>query len=185
MKAKDNFIKRCKEGKPTKYNNEKHIGLLFETFKAGEGIMAFCAEALISKQTFYDWLKAHKEFKEAYDIAINISGRKWETEPLTNPNFNFPYWSTIMRNRFGYGKPRVQVNKDTTPIARIEAIWSGLEEGSLSAQEATQIASIVTTQANILNNQPQETAQIKRESREELMAKVHAIQKVIDYKNGR
>lgn len=185
MKTKDNFIKHYKEGKPTKYDKEKHIGLLFDVFNKGEGVAAFLDEAVVSKQTFYDWLKAHKEFAEAYEGAINRSHRKWEAYPLKNPNFNFPYWSIIMRNRFGYGKPKVRIIKDATPIARMNAIWEGLEEGELSAQEATQLGSLVTTQNNILANQSPESEVFKRDTREELMEKIYAMQKVIDYSKGK
>lgn len=178
--TKEAFIKHCKGGKPTKYEGDRHVGMLFEVFKRGEGIVAFCAEALVSKPTFYEWLKAHKEFQEAYDVAINISAKKWETEMITNPDLNFGYWSTIMRNRFGYGKPRIRKLKDAMPIERITAIFEGLEEGELTAQEATQIASVVNTQANILANQTQEPDQFKRNSPEELTEKLLLTQRVID-----
>lgn len=105
--------------------------------------------------------------------------------PRKNPDFNVAYWSIIMRNRFGYGKPKVRIVKDATPIARMNAIWEGLEEGELSAQEATQLSSVARTQADILANQKQGTEPFELETKEEIMAKVYAIQKVIDYKNGK
>ena len=185
MMIKDNFVKHYRAGKPTKYEEEKHIGLLFDVFSKGEGVAAFLDEAAISKQTFYDWLKAHKEFAAAYEGALNRSQRKWEAYPKDNPDFNFPYWSTIMRNRFGYGKPKVRIVKDATPIARMNAIWEGLEEGELSGQEATQLSSVATAHYNILASQSPESEQFKLETKEEIMAKVYAIQKVIDYKNGK
>jgi hypothetical protein len=177
----DNFVERSKGGQPTKYKGENHIRLLFDVFSEGEEVMAFCAKALISKNTFYDWLKAHEEFKRAYDIAVCLAGAWWESYPKNNPDFSFPYWSTIMRNRFGYGKPKVRIVKDAAPSARINAIWEGLEEGELSAQEASQLGSLVTIQENILKNQSQETEEFKRDTREELMEKIYAMQKIIDY----
>jgi hypothetical protein len=185
MKTEKDFIKRYTGGNPTKYDKEKHIGLLFNVFKEGKGLAAFFNAASIGKRTFYDWLEAHKEFKEAYEAAIYFSQEIWEDYPKNNPDFNFPYWSTIMRNRFGYGKTRVKIVKDAKPLDRMDAIWKGLEEGELSTQEATQLGSLVTIQDNILKNQPQETEQFKRDTREELMAKVDAIQKVIDYAEGK
>lgn len=187
METIDNLIKQIKSCKPTKYDVDKHLKIIMDVFHKGEGVMAFCAEAGICKDTFYDWLKVHKEFKKAYKIALNIAGRQWEAYPLNNtsPNFNFPYWSTIMRNRFGYGKTKVQIVKDATPIARMNAIWEGLEEGELSAQEATQLSSVANTHASILVNQKQGTEPFELETKEEIMAKVYAIQKVIDYKNGK
>jgi len=181
MKTKDDFIKRYTAGRPTKYDQKKHIGLLFNVFKEGEGVAAFLDEAAVSKQTFYDWLKAHPEFKEAYEGAINCSQRKWETHPKDNPDFNFPYWSMIMRTRFGYGKPKVRIVKDATPIARMSAIWEGLEEGELSAQEATQLSSVARTQAEILGNQSLELEPLKQYTQEEKEAQIKEMQKIIDY----
>ncbi len=110
----EQFFKSAMSGRPTKYVPEQHIKLLYNIFNQKEGIMAFCAEALIGQTTFFNWLKKHKEFKNAYDIAINIAGRQWEKLPQEDSDFNFPYWSTIMKNRFGYGKPRIDVNNNAT-----------------------------------------------------------------------
>jgi hypothetical protein len=185
MKNKDDFIKHHTSGQPTKYDEKKHIGILFDVFKEGKDLAAFFNRASIGKKTFYNWLEAHKEFKEAYEAAVYLAQEIWEDYPKHDPDFNFPYWSIIMRNRFGYGKPKVRIAKDATPLARIDAIWDGLEEGELSTQEATQLSSIANTHASILANHKQGTEAFELETKEEIMAKVYAIQKVIDYKNGR
>ena len=149
LAMKEKFLKQIASGQPTKYDKEKHIELLFDIFSKGEGVMAFCAETLISERTFYKWLHSHKEFEEAYKGVISIAGRQWEAYPLKkDPSFNFPYWSTIMRNRFGYGRPRVQVMKDASSRDRLTSVWKGLEEVALTTNEAIQITSL----ANIENN---------------------------------
>ena len=187
METKDNLIKQIKSCKPTKYDIDKHLKIIMDVFYKGEGVMAFCAEAGICKDTFYEWLKVHKEFKTAYKIALNIAGRQWEAYPLNNtsPNFNFPYWSIIMRNRFGYGKTKVRIVKDATPLARMNAIWDGLEEGELSAQEATQLSSVARTQAEILGNQSLELEPLKQYTREEKEAQIKEMQEMIDYAKGK
>lgn len=185
MKTEKDFIKRFTSGKPTKYDKEKHIGLLFNVFNKGKGLAAFFNAASIGNKTFYDWLEAHEEFKEAYEAAVSLAKEIWEDYPKDNPDFNIPYWSIIMRNRFGYGKPKVRIVKDATPIARMNAIWEGLEEGELSAQEATQLSSVTTAHANILASQSPESEEFKRDTREELMEKIYAMQKVIDYSKGK
>jgi hypothetical protein len=181
MITNDDVIKACISYKPTKYDKEKHIGIMIDVFSNGEGVAAFLDEASVCKQTFYNWLKAHQEFAKAYEKAINRSQRKWEDYPKNNPDFNFPYWSTIMRNRFGYGKTKVRVVKDATPIARMNAIWEGLEEGELSAQEATQLSSVARTQAEILGNQSLELEPLKQYTQEEKEAQIKEMQKIIDY----
>ena len=67
---KKDFVKFHSVGYPTKYDKEKHIALIYDVFSEGEGVAAFLVEASISKQTFYNWLKAHKEFSSAYEIAF-------------------------------------------------------------------------------------------------------------------
>ena len=181
MKTKKNFIQHYTVGKPTKYEQEKHIGLLFELFSAGENVAAFLAEAAVSRQTFYNWIKAHKEFAEAYEGAVNICQRAWEKYPQDNPDFNIPYWAAMMRNRFSYGKSRVRKAKDNTPLARIEAVWTDLEEGNISGPEATQFMSVVKTQADILNSSSQEAEEFKLDSHEEVMRNIEKLEDSIEF----
>ena len=63
MITNDDFIKDCISYKPTKYDKEKHIGIMIDVFSNGEGVAAFLDEASICKQTFYNWLKAHKSLQ--------------------------------------------------------------------------------------------------------------------------
>jgi hypothetical protein len=146
---KKKLIKQVTSGRPTKYVQEQHIGLLFDIFNQSEGVMAFCAEAMISQATFFNWLKKYKEFKEAYDIVINIAGRQWEKLPRENPDFNFPYWSTIMRNRFGFGKSRIHLDKEATPLEMFETIKQGLSDQEISLQDGVQLATIAKTEADV------------------------------------
>jgi hypothetical protein len=146
---KEKLIKQVTSGRPTKYVQEQHIGLLFDIFNQSEGVMAFCAEAMISQATFFNWLKKHKEFKEAYDIVINIAGRQWEKLPRENPDFNFPYWSTIMRNRFGFGKSRIHLDKEATPLEMFKVIKQGLTDQEISIQDGVQLTTIAKTEADV------------------------------------
>ena len=146
---KEKLLKQVTSGRPSKYVQEQHIGLLFDVFDQGEGIMAFCAEALISQKTFFNWLKKYKEFKEAYDIVINIAGRQWEKLPRENPDFNFPYWSTIMRNRFGFGKSRIHLDKEAIPLEMFKVIKQGLTDQEISIQDAVQLTTIAKNEADV------------------------------------
>ena len=179
MKTKEEFVKHVTVGQHTKYKGDEHIGMLFDTMGKGEGVMAFCAEASISQTTFNLWLRTHKEFKDAHEIVLNIAGRQWEKYPKDDPDFNIAYWSVIMRNRYGYGKSRIREAKNETPLARIETIWKGLEEGELGAQEATQLASVATTHANIIANSQEEPGEVKVDSIEDILAKVAIIKGVL------
>ncbi len=152
MTNKKDFIEHFKLGRSTLYDEKKHIELLHDIFANGESIYAFCDEALIARRTFYYWLATHEKFKEAYDVALCAGARQFEKYPQLNPeNFNFPYWSTVMKNRYQYYKTRIETKPNDTPRNRIEAVWEGVSSGQLSTQEASQLASLAVTQANIEN----------------------------------
>ena len=177
---KEEFIKRITSGQPTKYDKEKHIGLLFDIFSKGEGVMAFCADAMISQNTFFLWLKKHKELKEAYDIAINIAGRQWEAYPLKNSNFNFPYWSMIMRNRFGYGRSRFKLSDKKKASEMMQAAKEHLDEDNITINDYTAIVNSAKMQA-IIDGECIEEEKIYRPStREELLEKKALLENIVE-----
>ena len=176
------FVKHITSGQPTKYNRDKHIKLLYDVFSQAEGVMAFCSAALICKKTFYRWLEAHKEFREAYDIVINIAGSHWEMLPVIQPKINHHSWAMVMRNRFGYGKSNFKFDKDRTPLSIVDSVLDGLEEGELTPHEALQIANLALTKANIKANENVDNISQVKETRESLLSKIDMIQKVIDSK---
>lgn len=151
MVTKKDFVKTVSSGRgrKTKYDAEKHIGLLYDTFIVGEAISAFCAEALISQSTFFKWKEDHPEFKEAYDIAINFAENFWNRLPSNTSDFNFNYWHINMRNRFGFGKPRICLDKKAAPLEMFETIKQGLADQEISIQEAVQLSTIVKTESDI------------------------------------
>jgi hypothetical protein len=152
MTTKEEFTRIYTTRQNIKYEPEKHIPLLYEIYNKDEGILAFCAEAYISKRTFHNWLHTYPDFKEAYDVVINIGGRRWENFPLLQTDFNFPYWSAIMRNRFGYGRVKFSVPKSKDPLAIINDVLDAIHNEEVSLQEATQITNIAATKANVENN---------------------------------
>ncbi len=185
------FTNHVRVGRPTKYRPDEHIELLFKVFKEGEGVSAFCAEALIGRKTFYDWLQLFPDFREAYDIALNVSARIWEAYPLINKDISFQYWATIMRTRFKHGrfkiKPVAKENgKEATPLDKIDAVWKSLEEGEIASVDLGRIVGLITAEATLKANIPMENDFIaKRESNEELMEKVQAIKEVLENVNTR
>lgn len=85
-----------------KYNKDIHIPMLIESMDTMRDIGEFCHRADISRETFYVWLKKHKEFQIAHKKAHSLAMSRWEELPRTNPNINISYWHTVMRNRFQY-----------------------------------------------------------------------------------
>ena len=151
MVTKEQFVKAVSSGRgrKTKYDAEKHIGLLYDTFIVGEAISAFCAEALISQSTFFKWKQDYPEFKEAYDIAINFAENFWNKLPSNTADFNFNYWHINMRNRFGFGKPRICIDKNAEPLEMFETIKQGLSDQEISIQDGVQLATIAKNEADV------------------------------------
>lgn len=179
--VKDNdFIKNIKAGRPTKYDYDIHAKMLMDIFNKALGVASFCAEAMISKKTFYNWLNTHADFKEVYDVSINISEKIWEEMPRIDKDINFPYWSMIMRNRFNYGKLRIRMPEEATPEGRINAVWKFIEDGGLTGDEISKLANLITAQVNINANQPIESTVIKRDTMEEILEKIRVTEELIE-----
>ena len=178
---KDDFIKRITSGQPAKYDKAKHIGLLFDIFNKGEGVMAFCADAMISQSTFFLWLKKHREFGEAYKVIINQAGRKWESYPLNpNGNIEFSYWSIIMRNRFGYGKSRFKIADNKNAKEMMQTAKEHLDEDMITVNDYTAIVNSAKMQA-IIDGECIEEEKIYRPStREELLEKKALLENIVE-----
>lgn len=177
----DILKKRLKAGQPTKYDEERHLTLLAQIMNEGEDIEAFCDEAMISRPTFYTWLKTHPNFREAYDILINVAERKWKSYPLKAENFSFPYWNTIMRNRFGYGKSKIKPSKGDDPLEKIKAAWESLQESTLTVQDYTHVMNSIMTEIKAITLQKMNAKYDKQGktdmaymNREELLAIIHS-----------
>lgn len=170
-------------GNTTKYDEEKHIGLLVDVFIEGNDIAAFCSEALISKPTFHNWRKKHKKFKDCYDIMINFAECIWEKMPLMQEtkDINYHYWFMVMKNRFGYGKTRFEVPEDKSPLDIIDTILVALGNGELTIQEAAQLASLAREKANITATTPRiDTSIYAISTPEERQKMIGMMQQVID-----
>ena len=172
MVTKEQFVKAVSSGRgrKTKYDAEKHIGLLYDTFIVGEAISAFCAEALISQSTFFKWKQDYPEFKEAYDIAINFAENFWNKLPSNTADFNFNYWHIVMRNRFGFGKPRLYFDKNAEPLQMFETIKEALADQEISIQDAVQLATIAKNKADIKKGVIEDKAVSEQMSIEETRA---------------
>lgn len=137
-------IKHCMVGKPTKYNKKVNIPLLIKCFAKGESIRQYCAKALITERTFYNWLKEYKEFKYCYDIALNLAADYWEKLPIENPDFNFPYLQAVLRNRFGFGKSKLNLKDKKKAIEILDAIREGLTDQDINTNDLKALIEFAT-----------------------------------------
>lgn len=101
-------------GKPTKYKPE-YCEKLLEHMSEGLSIEAFAGLIRVHKDSIYEWVRVHPEFKEAKDIGESLSLLYWEklgrdniinvTERdssgnTTSRNMNATTWIFNMKNRF-------------------------------------------------------------------------------------
>ena len=182
MITKKEFVKNIKEGRVARvrYDAEKHIGLLYDIFTKGKAISAFCSEAAIAQCTFFEWKNIHPEFKEAYDIAINFAETYWHEMPSNEPEFNYPYWSINMRNRFGFGKSKFKLSDKKKAAEMMQAAKEHLDEDNITINDYTAIVNSAKMQA-IIDGECIEEEKIYRPStREELLEKKALLEDIVE-----
>jgi hypothetical protein len=64
-------------GRPTKYH-KKYSKLVLDMMSKGDSVIACCAEIGIAKDTFYNWVKEHSDFSDAYNRGMVLAERWWE-----------------------------------------------------------------------------------------------------------
>ena len=142
----DEMVQHCKLGRPSLYDADKHIALLFELFDQGKDICHFCSEASIARNTFDEWRKNHPEFKIAFDIALQRAEKFCLEEGdkyCHEQGFNDKYWSRKMMNRFGYANAR------KVSIPGIEATTSIIETFNMILREGV-IGNITPNETQVL-----------------------------------
>ena len=93
-------------GRPTDYS-AKAVEVINGLGSNGEGMAEAWAELGISRQTFYDWQKAHPEFLDAVNGMKARSQAWWErngrlaTFGMRDEAFNATAFIFNMKNRFG------------------------------------------------------------------------------------
>ena len=62
------MVKRGK-GQPTKYNKNFHCDDLKASMKNGLCVAELCSKWEIARDTFYEWVKVHQDFSDAYKVG--------------------------------------------------------------------------------------------------------------------
>ena len=181
MITKKEFIESVREGRgrPVTYDKEKHVALLYDLFTKGKPVSAFCAEANIAKCTFFEWKNIHPEFKEAYDRAINFAETYWHEMPSNEPEFNYPYWSINMRNRFGFGKSKFKLSDKKKAAEMMQAAKEHLDEDNITINDYTAIVNSAKMQA-IIDGECNDTEVYRPSTREELLEKKALLENIVE-----
>ena len=88
--------------------------------------------------------------------------------------FNFQYWHLIMRNRFHYSGLNIPKMKNKTTDGKFKSAWKGLERGSLSSQEYSQIMQgiVAELKSRELDIRVQEVEQAKKQKEQDIKDQV-------------
>jgi hypothetical protein len=92
-----------KPGRRTKYDPSM-CETIIELGKRGRSKTQMAAHLNIARSTFENWLEAHDEFREAWELADTHSQALWESIGMAGLGkghvFNDRCWSLQMRNRW-------------------------------------------------------------------------------------
>lgn len=90
------------------YDPNYHPKRLLELMEQGKLNIHIIASFKITEKTFYQWLKEHPEFKEAYDIGLPMVHSAWlqkgEEYMESDRDKPFRYWCKVMDVKFNYAK---------------------------------------------------------------------------------
>ena len=144
---------------PTVYKPE-YPGLFIKICKEGGSICDFCVVAEIARSTFYEWLYAYPEFKQAYNIGREIT-EQWLTktgiEGMSGERegFNATAWSMLMRNKCGMTAER-KISIDFTKCKDAKEMRAVLDEriaqGRMPASEIRVLSEYVANAVKIEEN---------------------------------
>lgn len=113
----DSILNKKKRGRPVKYTGTaivepdyaiNHPHKLLELMQKGMLDCQIFAAFNIARDTFYRWLREHKDFKDSYDKGLSHCEAFW-VEKMRNrfeagDDKGFKYCIAIMNNKFGWGK---------------------------------------------------------------------------------
>jgi hypothetical protein len=117
--------------------------LFIQICKEGGSICDFCIKADIVRSTFYEWVGAHEEFKEAFNkgkeyteawlTADGIQGMRGQLD-----GFNATAWSMLMRNKCGMTADRkiaIDFTECKNAIEKQAILDKRISEGRLTPTE--------------------------------------------------
>lgn len=139
------MTKKHPGGRPTGYDEDYHIKLLYEVFNSGGSRAHFCAEAEICGGTFNRWKNMYKNFRKAYEKCLQV-GEAMSLRKLDNPpeKFNFPAWKFRHLNQYIFPHRRKAFNlKENTVEGKLKALWKSLRDGYLTPGEYSQLVGAV------------------------------------------
>lgn len=155
----ETIFKKLKR-QPSRYGEAEHCKLLLKTMLQTGRYTAFCQEALISDQTFRNWIHEHPLFAQCYGIGKIFAREKWEKEgeelrDQTNPpgviSNAFEHWKMVGWSRFGVSKnSRIKLNLDpkADPSQHYSQLLMQAADGDFTAAEIKQLMEAINVGLN-------------------------------------
>lgn len=100
-------------GRPTKYTEEMPAKLMKAMYE-GLSVQRFCRQERICKDTFYEWVKVHPLFSDAFKMGQGDCEAFWEeygASNMENKNLNTNLYKYYMANRFGWSENKTPANE--------------------------------------------------------------------------
>ena len=138
-------MKNFKPGPKEKYKPKVHDKAIKELFKNGLFIEDCCQKHTICKKTYFSWIKKYPSFKKSAEIGKTYGGGAWPRMPLQfqQKSFSYPYWSSIMKNKFGWGhvtSKKLKIEKDVAK--RQEYIWKLVSSGKVTIEQGKKLSEL-------------------------------------------
>lgn len=130
--GKQNTNKNWTAWRSTK-KTEKVVNKLIEAFKIDATVEQACAYADISRETYYKWIKADKDFSDEIDKAkefLFLLAKKRLTRELHDPKWDYKAAVEILKRRDRTYKDKVE-NEVTWRD------WAPIEISQVSQEEKT------------------------------------------------
>jgi len=167
----DEITKEHKKiGPKEKYNPSLHDLKVKEILGSGKFKEDFCKKYDISNSTFYGWMKKFPSFKEAVEKCQQAGEAFWTNMPIPfqERSFSYPYWSWIMKNKYGVGKPNApEIKGIDSPTQIITKVIQLFVEGRLSESQVDRLTTLASAKIKA----------IQCDSQEERIAKLEEIAK--------
>ena len=127
-----------------RYNDDEHCLMILEILPTQWRVSAFCAEALITETTFWNWVNKHPLFKICYGIGQILAQEAWEKEEIDNidnPDWDRRKWLQKGSRYFAKDKAKLQLEIDSnaTPWEQYQQILKQAEKGDFTASEIKQL----------------------------------------------
>lgn len=157
------IYKHFKGKNALKYREERHCKLLIKVMmdKDYGCHSAFCTQAMVCEQTFYNWVRNYELFRNLFYFTRMVAKQLWFEEgrsirdkeyQIGTMNYEFEHWKLMGWTKFGISKnSRIKINVDpnASPAKHYSDILRQASEGDFTASEFKQLMEAVNVGLNV------------------------------------